>query len=94
MDKESGVWIEAKKNGKVIKAWMEKEKPLIEDVFLDVFGIENIGKEGEYIYGSKEEEELDGHIGKNSAYLMDRKENKYEVTMEQVKNGKSVVELL
>jgi len=94
MDKESGVWIEAKKNGKVIKAWMEKEKPLIEDVFLNVLGIENIGKEGEYIYGSKEEEELDGHIEKNSAYLMDRKENKYEVTMEQVKNGKFVVELL
>ena len=94
MDKESGIWIEAKKNRKVIKAWIEREKPLIEDVFLDVFGIENIGREGEYIYGSKGEEELDGWIGENSGYLMDKKENKYEVTMEQIKNGKFVVELL
>jgi len=94
MDKESGIWIEAKKNGKVVKAWMEKEKPMIEDVFLDVFGIEDIGREGNYIYGSKGEKELDGYIGESGAYLMDRKENKYEVTMEQIKNGKFVVELL
>jgi len=52
---------------------MEKEKPLIEDAFLDVFGIEDIEREGNYIYGSKGEEEVDGRIDENYAYLMDGK---------------------
>jgi len=94
MNEENGIWIEAKKNGKVVKAWMEKEKPLIEDVFLDVFGIEDIEREGNYIYGSKGEEEVDGHIGENNAYLMDGEENKYEISMEKVKDGEFIIELL
>ena len=94
MNKENGIWIEAKKNGRVVKAWMEKEKPLIEDVFLDVFGIEDIEREGNYIYGSKGEEEVDGRIEENYAYLMDGKENKYEISMEKVKDGNFIIELL
>jgi len=71
---------------------MEKEKPLIEDVFLDVFGIEDIEREGNYIWGSKGEG-VDGRIEENYAYLMDGKENKYEISMEKVKDGSFVIEL-